>query len=40
MTEVRRLGSPGQSDPVAEKGSLAIERGIANLENLEKSGGS
>ena len=40
MTEVRRRGRPGQAEPVAQKGAQALERGIAILQYLEKSGGS
>jgi IclR family negative regulator of allantoin and glyoxylate utilization operon len=40
MTEVRRRGRPGQAEPTAQKGAQALERGIAILQYLEKSGGS
>ena len=40
MTEVRRRGRPGQQEPSAQKGAQALERGIAILQYLEKSGGS
>ncbi|SFN07054.1 transcriptional regulator, IclR family [Izhakiella capsodis] len=40
MTEVRRRGRPGRAAPVAVKGAQALERGIAILQYLEKSGGS
>ncbi|MDE9617239.1 HTH-type transcriptional repressor AllR [Citrobacter portucalensis] len=39
-TEVRRRGRPGQAEPVAQKGAQALERGIAILQYLERSGGS
>ena len=39
-TEVRRRGRPGQTEPVAQKGAQALERGIAILQYLERSGGS
>lgn len=40
MTEVKRRGRPGQAEPAAQKGAQALERGIAILQYLEKSGGS
>ncbi|WP_256716712.1 helix-turn-helix domain-containing protein, partial [Salmonella enterica] len=40
MTEVRRRGRPGQAEPTAQKGAQALERGIAILQYLERSGGS
>lgn len=40
MSEVRRRGRPGQAEPAAQKGAQALERGIAILQYLEKSGGS
>lgn len=40
MTELRRRGRPGQADAGAQKGAQALERGIAILEYLAKSGGS
>lgn len=38
MTEVRRRGRPGQAEPAAQKGAQALERGIAILQYLERSG--
>ncbi|OON42050.1 transcriptional regulator [Izhakiella australiensis] len=40
MAEVRRRGRPGRTEPVEVKGAQALERGIAILQYLEKSGGS
>ena len=40
MTEVKRRGRPSQAEPAAQKGAQALERGIAILQYLEKSGGS
>lgn len=40
MAEVRRRGRPGLQKISAQKGAQALERGIAILQYLEKSGGS
>ncbi|MCS2171815.1 HTH-type transcriptional repressor AllR [Scandinavium sp. TWS1a] len=40
MTEVRRRGRPGLAEPTAQKGAQALERGIAIMQYLAKSGGS
>lgn len=40
MAEVKRRGRPGQAESVVPKGAQALERGIAILQYLERSGGS
>ncbi|WP_159567677.1 HTH-type transcriptional repressor AllR [Budvicia diplopodorum] len=40
MTELKRRGRPSQPDSASHKGAQALERGIAILQYLAKSGGS